>query len=414
MAGQAVVLYDFNGDEITSINPLPVALSGGSADVQYPLATDGDSVYAKDIWVEESVTIGWTDEDSTGLDLALIPFTNLHTRLHNETADNPKTVTFHFNRTVSLDQVGLGSIGTDESFSNVKIIVLGSGAVERTVLDESASNTKYTSRNYQFGPELGNAVKLEFHTADAVCISNCTIQKVTKTATRLQALKPDGATTDIDATAGGNLKVSLEEFESDVSTNSNSQLRTTLYGEDGQDLYIEQLTGGMPNINTDHALIHQGYGYSFSILLNPLSDSTIKEYCLTAPSSRYIHLKNFNIQVLGSSISAEIIINPVVTINTGTAVAINNLNHNSALTAEATIKEDPTYTGGTSARAIYALSDSTNQVTGNADFNSNPNQEFVTKSNNEEYIFKITNLTSNDCVVSVDAFFYEETQGLVT
>jgi len=310
--------------------------------------------------------------------------------------------------------VGLGSIGTDESFSNVKIIVLGSGAVERTVLDESASNTKYTSRNYQFGPELGNAVKLEFHTADAVWISNCTIQKVTKTATRLQALKPDGATTDIDATAGGNLKVSLEEFESDVSTNSNSQLRTTLYGEDGQDLYIEQLTGGMPNINTDHALIHQGYGYSFSILLNPLSDSTIKEYCLTAPSSRYIHLKNFNIQVLGSSISAEIIINPVVTINTGTAVAINNLNHNSALTAEATIKEDPTYTGGTSARAIYALSDSTNQVTGNADFNSNPNQEFVTKSNNEEYIFKITNLTSNDCVVSVDAFFYEETQGLVT
>lgn len=232
---------------------------------------------------------------------------------------------------------------------------------------------------------------------------------------RLSVLKLRTAQNDYvsgAATNSGNFKVSLEELESGISTNDNSQLKTTLYGEDGQALFIEQLTSGMPNINTDHALIHMGYGFSFGMLINTLAGSGTKEYCLTAPTDRYIHLKNVNIQVLGSSIQVEIIKDATVTTNTGTLVPINNLNHNSSVTASSEIRENPSYTGGTTVRTVYALADSTNQTTGNANFNENPNQEFVAKNGEEEYIIKVTNLTSNDCIVSIDAFMYEESQGL--
>ena len=199
----------------TSTNPFPVELSTNDkpVSVQNPFQVDGDSVYAKDVWVEESITTNWTDEDGTGLDVAVIPFTNLHTRMHNATGDNPKTVMFHFNRTINAHQVGLGSIGAGESFSNVKIILLGSGNVERTVLDDSGDNTKHNSENYEFEPQLFNALKIEFHTADTVCISNCTIQKSIEVESFIKLQKPDGTIVNAQGTTKGNIKGSIEEFD---------------------------------------------------------------------------------------------------------------------------------------------------------------------------------------------------------
>ena len=407
MAGQAVVLYDFNGNEITSSNPLYVTIGGTSeTDPQYPLATDSDSVYVKDL------NLTYCDNGDFSGSVSDY-FDSLKTLNSNTTSDNPKIIKIWFERTVYAHEIGLGCDNLTKGFgTDVTVKLLGSGEAVRFTKNYTGLNPN--SALLEFGPSAFNGIILEFNTASEVCLSNITIRKAVETTTTIQALKPDGNVTNIDATTGGNLKVSLEEVESQISTNSNTQIKTTLYGEDGQDLYIEQLTGGIPNINTDHALIHKGYGYSFSILLNTLAGSAVKEYCLTSPSDLFIHLKNFNIQVLGSSIKAEILVSPTVTVNTGAAVSISNLNHNSSLTAETTIKENPTYTGGTSARAIYALSDSTRQATGNADFNSNPNQEFITKDGNEQYILKITNLSSDDCLVSIDAFFYEETKGLVT
>ena len=182
--------------------------------VQNPLPTDGDSVYVKDIWVDESIVTNWIDTDNNGGDIISIPFNDLHTAINNNSTDNPKILRVHFNRTVSLNQVGIGcAVHPGKNFSNVKIVALGSGEVERTVLDNSTDSTKYTSKNYEFGPELCNAIKIEFHTADEITLSNITIHKVVQVAARLKALKPDGTVTDIDATAGGNLKVSLEEVE---------------------------------------------------------------------------------------------------------------------------------------------------------------------------------------------------------
>jgi len=205
-----------SGDTFVSLNDE----NGDPINVQNPQFVNLGSVFASDIWVSESIVTNWTDLDGAGGDVALIPFNNLHTAIENSTADAIKSITFHFNRTISLYNVGLGCADhPGKSFSNVKIIVLGSGAVEREVLDDSANNDKLTSYNYEFSPQLGNAIRIEFHTTDTVTITNNTIQKITYVASRLQALKPDGTVTDIDATAGGNLKISLEEFDGDFQNN---------------------------------------------------------------------------------------------------------------------------------------------------------------------------------------------------
>ena len=201
--------YNMVGNLVVDNTQL-VGVHGSPVTVQTPIPTDGDSVYSKDVWVEESLTTDWVNLDDSTEEI-LVPFTNLHTAISNSTTDNPKAIRVHFNRTVSLNQVGMGCVKAGKSFSNVKITMLGSGGVSRTALDDSANNTKYTSRDYVFGPELANAVLIQFYTTDEVVISNITIQKITKTASRLEALTDDDVVVDIGATRSKNLKVTDAE-----------------------------------------------------------------------------------------------------------------------------------------------------------------------------------------------------------
>lgn len=161
---------------------------GDAVSQQNPLPCDGDSVYTKDIWLEESTTNGWVGCEDCDSPIAFIPFNNLHTHIINESSDNPKTLFIHFRRTIAAHQVGLGCYDTNfGDFSNVKIELIGSSGVIRTAIDDSADNTKYNSRNYSFEPELFNAIRIEFHTTDAVCISNITIQKSINTDSTIKA-----------------------------------------------------------------------------------------------------------------------------------------------------------------------------------------------------------------------------------
>lgn len=175
------ILKNIVNEAVDAIQVNILNSNGEIVSIQNPLPSNGDSVYCKDVWVEQSDVSDWTDEDSTGISIACIPFTNLHTRIKNSTANNPKELLIHFNRTVFATQVGLGCVGSGENFSNVRITALGSGGVERVIKDESSSDIKYTSRNYFFSKqELFNAIKFEFLTEDAICLSNITIQKVSE------------------------------------------------------------------------------------------------------------------------------------------------------------------------------------------------------------------------------------------
>ena len=172
------------------------------------LIQDSD-INTTDIWLKESTWSGWVDLDSTGKEVIQIPFNGLHTRIQNNSADNPKILLCHLTRTAGSHQVGIGA--SSGNFSNVKISLLGSGHVTRTLVDESGDNTKYTSRNFEFEPQLYNAIKIEFYTADTVTISNITVQKSKSVTSQIKGIKSDGTLVAVGASDAGNLKVTNAE-----------------------------------------------------------------------------------------------------------------------------------------------------------------------------------------------------------
>ena len=198
---------DIEDNQTDGSQKTQIVTNGDVVDPQNPLSCDGDSVYVKDIWEAQS-SIG----DFSGAITDL--FNNLHSVITNTTSDDPKEILIHFNRTIPILVIGLGAF--TGNFSNVKIIGVTSGHVEFTIFDESSDNTDKTSLT-AFTPTAGfNAIKIQFHTTDTVSLSNVFILKATSTVARIQGQKPDGEFTEFQATAGGNFKISLEEYESET------------------------------------------------------------------------------------------------------------------------------------------------------------------------------------------------------
>ena len=224
--------------------------SGNIISVQNPLPVDGDSIYTKDIWISES-DIG--DFSGSVVDL----FNNLHSIIVNSESTNPKIIAIRFNRTVVTNAIGLGAVSGN--FSNTKIELLNSGDTWVTILDDSGNDTKHTTQTYQLPVTAGvNGIRISFASADTVSLSNCVILKTIGVVSRLQAVKPDNTVTDINATAGGNLKMSLEEIESGISSNSNSQLNITPFGSTGIEHKQDLVTGSSVTVSYPHKEIHSG------------------------------------------------------------------------------------------------------------------------------------------------------------
>jgi len=176
--------------------------------VQNPLPTDGDSIYSKDIDVSRS-SVGTFSGTVTDL------FDDLHTTVTDTGATDPKEITVAFNRPILTGEFRLCT--GEDNFSNVKIICKdGAGAVILEI-DDSANNTKYKSNEYTGTPSAFCSVVFQFHTTDTVSIEFIDVSKTIHVASHLHALKPDGTVTAIDATAGGNLKVSVEELDDTVA-----------------------------------------------------------------------------------------------------------------------------------------------------------------------------------------------------
>ena len=174
-----------------------------SVDNQHPLPNASDSVYSQDIDTAHSVM-----GDFSGKPTDL--FDDLYSLCTNSTATNPKILTIMFHRTVVSNVVGFGA--ASGNFSNIKVYIINAGGVKTLVVDESAVNTKYTTRTLQLPVTAGfNGLEIQFCTSDAVTISNCVILKAVDVIARLQGVLPTGATIDIGASTGGALKSSIED-----------------------------------------------------------------------------------------------------------------------------------------------------------------------------------------------------------
>ena len=139
-------------------------------DVQNPLPVDGDTVYCKDISLSNSDIGGFSGS-------VCDPFTDLHSENIDNSATNPKTFLVHFNRTVVTPLIGIGS-SEGGSFSNTKIIGILSGGIETVLQDYSNDNTARTTFPFRFPNSGLVAIRFEFHTANAISITNLFIPKL--------------------------------------------------------------------------------------------------------------------------------------------------------------------------------------------------------------------------------------------
>ena len=289
-----------DGDQKTQ-----VVTNGDVVDAHNPLPCDGDSVYTKDVWVEQS-SIG----DFSGAITDL--FDNLHSVITNTTANNPKEITIHFNRTMPILVIGLGAF--TGNFSNVKIIGITSGHVETTIFDESSDNTNKTSLT-AFTPTAGfNAIKIQFHTTDTVSLSNLFILKATTGISRIQGQKPDGDFTEFQSTQQGNFKMSMEEVDGHLK---------------------DDATGLMNIIPQEHHEIHEGNHYYIEGYLTMASSDTLYVKLVTPDNAKWSHFL-WDIQ---SSNILETTLNEGVSggMTGGSGVTPINNNRNSANTSNIVI-----------------------------------------------------------------------------
>ncbi len=176
------------------------------SDVQRPIPTDWDSVYTKDINLVTGTTIGTFTWDIESL------FNDYDIEIADVSVTNPKTFTIRFLRPITTSSIWIWS--WTSNFSNVKILLKDLSGTVRETIDDSSNNTKYTSNLYPFSPNTFIEMVVEFHTIDSVSLNGFLIGKDIPVVSRIQALKPDGTLTNIDATNWGNLKVSIEEKDS--------------------------------------------------------------------------------------------------------------------------------------------------------------------------------------------------------
>jgi hypothetical protein len=173
------------------------------SDVQAPIPVDGDSVYAKDVDTVNS-DIG----DFSG---AISDLFDDRTSTVTTSVDNP-SLTVALERPISNKAITI--ITSSGDFSNVTIVAKNAAGTVLETIDDSANNTKYTSHTYYFTDiDKWCVLDISFTTTDDVTLSFLDIYKSVHVDAHLHALKPDGTVTAIDATAGGNLKVSIEESD---------------------------------------------------------------------------------------------------------------------------------------------------------------------------------------------------------
>jgi hypothetical protein len=139
---------------------------------QNPLPTDGDSVYAKDIDIENS-SIGDFEGEIT--DLFDDYNSNIVAASVGGGGANPKTFTIRLNRPLVTSIIGFGS--PDTSLSNGKVEMKGlDGTILRTV-DQSSDDTKRGVMFFTFEQTAFIEVFVSFYTDDAVTIGGSYIPK---------------------------------------------------------------------------------------------------------------------------------------------------------------------------------------------------------------------------------------------
>lgn len=225
---------------------------------------------------------------------------------------------------------------------------------------------------------------------------------------------PAGTFVNFGATTSGNFKMSLEEFENDVSVNSNTQLKTTTYHEDGTAGQlitgikkeagkdgIDSSTNTLQIIDYEHHEIHSGSHYNYcDYSANSLASGAIIEFLMTTPNTtEWTHLAFEVYSATGCTIE---LFEGASGIVGGTTITPRNNNRNSSNTSNVSLIRDPTSIASDGVRAAGFLAGA-GRSSGFAD----RSKENILKQNTT-YLVRITSTAAQNRI-SWCAEWYEHT-----
>jgi len=207
---------------------------------------------------------------------------------------------------------------------------------------------------------------------------------------------PSGNFINFEATQSGNFKMSVEEFENNVSVNSNTQLKVSPYivdeyGAYGHILGDNIFRGAIITIPPEHHEIHCGDSY-VSTRVADVGNGATDELLIIVPNETGTgqDQKLYHLVVEGICESEgewELFESPTVS-NNGTALSVLNRNRNSTNTDYLGIYHTPTTSAdGTSLEKIHVGSGKGIGGEGRTD-------EWVLK-NNTIYLARFTNFTTS-------------------
>lgn len=168
---------------------------------------------------------------------------------------------------------------------------------------------------------------------------------------------------------------------------------------------LEFVTGGIRVISTDHSSIHNGEGFSYSLLSTSVASSGTVDLSFTTAADSYVHLKRWKLWTAGAK--AKIEIYEVPSVSGGSPVTPRKRNRISSTASVSTLLSGVSVSG-TGTLVDDMMAGSGTQQSGGGD--GAVDHELVLNPDTE-YLIRATNLAATAADIYVWLFWYEEGAG---
>ena len=183
--------------------------------------------------------------------------------------------------------------------------------------------------------------------------------------------------------------LTLEELGALISSNSNTQLNTTLFDSSGSEFKQDPTTGAFAIVGYEHAEIHSGdhYNYCDYDTSGLGVGDTIEFILTTADTTKWLH---FTFEFFSSTGATVELYEGASGISGGTEITPRNNNRNSLKVSGVTLIKDPTTITADGTRAAGYLAGANRS----AGFVKRENENVLKQ--NTSYLIRVTSLASSN------------------
>lgn len=174
--------------------------------------------------------------------------------------------------------------------------------------------------------------------------------------------------------------------------------------------FKERVTGGIKQIDSDHALIHEGQVYTAFTKDTVAAGGTL-EFSFKTPADKYVHYRQALVVPSVDAVTTQIYEGATINV-AGTALVPSNRNRESSKVALVELKKGSTFTAAGTLLVGFSAwlpgTTGTGQSKSGTPFTSS--DEIVLKRNTT-YRFVLTNGSSASNIIGNTFRWYEETEG---